>query len=52
MMKCDGCVLILNRAMHKLQSDFQSEIGSLGSDVIDTNRMSSGTKIRHIFHQR
>lgn len=42
----------INSVIGRLQSDFKREIGSLGSNVIDTDRLTSGAKIRRIFHER
>lgn len=38
--------------MEELKSDFEQEIGSLGAIVLNTKEVSSGAKIRHIFHDR
>lgn len=40
------------RTIRQLQLDFKREIGSLDSDIVDTNRLTSGAKIGQIFHER
>lgn len=41
-----------HRVLQQLQIDFKTEIGSLGATVIDTERLTSGAKIKNIFHKR
>lgn len=41
--------VLLNRVMYKLESDFKRELGCLGADAIDTDRVTSGAKIRNIY---
>lgn len=45
-------ILLSNRVAHGLQTDFEQAIGNLGSEVIDTKKLSSGAKINLIFHER
>lgn len=44
--------MLINRLIFQLQSDFEKEMGSLGSDDVLTESLSRGAKIRRIFHKR
>lgn len=39
------------RALSNFQSDWKREFGSLGSNEIDSDRLSCGAQIRRIFHR-
>lgn len=43
---------MIHRVIRQFQSDFNKEIGSLGSKDVDTDRLTGGTTIRRIFHER
>lgn len=45
-------MLLIHRVIRQFQSDFNKEIGSLGSKDVDTDRLTGGTTIRGIFHER
>lgn len=44
--------LHIYRAIQQLQSDFSTEMGSLGTNHVVIDRLSCGAQIRRIFHER
>lgn len=43
---------LIYRAIQQLQTDFSTEMGSLGTNHVVTDRLSCGAQIRRIFHER
>lgn len=45
-------LIIIQRMIQQLQSDFERTIEGSGSALVNTNELSGGAKINRIFHER